>query len=465
MVNALERRGFQLSELVENKKDLSSESLKSRLLKAISFLVYPSGRKPSQQFQKFQGAFREVLNCEEYRQTLHLNHLDENLSSSMDFLHKCCICFFAEVEIHLYCRYLVGEVQNRNENIEASYLNAEALEKNLEQSFERISKSMAKKFRTGPLYWISYIKDQINLGFDPFSQGNIPSVFFKTKYILPLGKEKTVVNIRSSTPTCEDFFSILFGEAEINPEYRGYLEACKKFSKRHLYINLQDRKTTFLWKNEAPRCFALEKLQYEYPGVVTVVSLSKDSVFYWQEGPYLELKEAENFKREFVHQLFQRDTGFFFPEDLRLSKSFSFAEDINRIVERVHRDVYAGVLELSKEQRMDFIEIVYAFLIDYLISKVEPDYYNISCKDCIDRGIGMNGLFFFFQYLQQESVSQLFPYEDLEAMIFAPAIFVREREIKRERLGRMISACKRLINTSFSIDEEGLRWKVKELCY
>ncbi|MFT4552474.1 MAG: hypothetical protein ACI9S8_001099 [Chlamydiales bacterium] len=467
-VNSLESSKSDLS-VKEGERQRSADDLETILKKVMTSLLNPEGGLPSEQYKKFHSYLRQALNCEEYRQALALKHIDASLSANIDLLHHLCLYFFTGINIHEFCAQLVKDMQEGNLLENAVPLqNPADLERDLKQSFTDVKRIVDSQKTYDPSYWWYYVKDQINLGFDPFAQGNLPNVLFKTRYRLENGKEKDVLNIRCGTPTYEDLFSIVCGEAEVNPEFRGYLEACRRFGKKHLYVNLQNRNPRFLWKNEAPRCKAIENLQGDFQDVLTVIGLSKDSPFYMQNDGYIEQNEVDKFKSEFFKQMFEvKVSWFYFPDSLLNDGEIDFREEVANLIEDVHSTLFEGNEMLDRQERLDFIEIVYVLIIELIIFKSGSDFYNTSCKDCIDRAGGMNSLLALSQNLRQMEGDGGIDYKDLAAITFAPAVLVRQREIKFDRLERLISSAKKMIETKesslFRESKWTNGWKVKNV--
>lgn len=441
IVNSLEESGVDL--LSYSSKGASHlGSLRFNLSTALHSLIQTSEGSPSGQFKKFHKHLRRALESEEYKHSFMICNVDSETEEDIEVLHKLCFSFFTGVHVHDFCKRLVREFRGEVQEDFCS----ESLEKELVKAHECVKSGVEKQYKFHPFSWAFYVKDQVNLGFDPYAQGNIPHVLFSTQHLRGQSVERSVLNIRCGTPTHEDLFSVLSCHAEVNPECRGYFEACRFLKKRHLYVNLQNRERKFLWKNEAPRCLAIEQLQQEYADVLTLVGLDKDSPFYWQEDEFKDLNLAHALKEEMLEQMFEKkNSGFYLSPFLKESQEFK--EKVACLLDNVHEKVFSSEIELEHRQRKDFIECFYLFFIDFLIQWKEVDFYNVSCKDCIDRAGGMNSLLYFYHYLQSGADIKSFDLEDFNALVFAPALIVRQREIKRQRLDRLIGAAQALIAT------------------
>lgn len=97
---------------------------------------------------------------------------------------------------------------------------------------------------------------------------------------------------------------------------------------------------------------------------------------------------------------------------------------------------------LTRDQRLDFIEIFYFFLELKFLDTYKPNYFSFTCKDAIDSSGAGNACFFtFLKLLNQEKLSEK-DMEFLNFLIYAIPITVRERLMLRERFIRMSSAIK-----------------------
>ena len=113
----------------------------------------------------------------------------------------------------------------------------------------------------------------------------------------------------------------------------------------------------------------------------------------------------------------------------------------------MHSIFFAKKNVLSREARLDFIEIIYLFIILKMLEAVKPDTFSFCCKDGIDCSLTESILLFsFFKLLSHEALSaadkQLF-----NILLYGPSLINRERLILPERFNRMISALKVIEST------------------
>lgn len=264
--------------------------------------------------------------------------------------------------------------------------------------------------------------------FDPLMQQHLPYCL----YSLGTLKQK-VVSLQLPSPTMQEFIH----RAAIADEFKGFLRACLKENSRHLLINLQDRTS---WREHA-RCASLEALQHveEFDNALTVVTLAKDTEFYHQLAPYAQETHADLFLQHFKDHLQDSSSGFYFPVAIA---NQLFPQFLDGVMDAIHRVFFSHRNVLSKDHRLDFIEIFYLFLQLKLIEIVKADSFSLTCKDGVDVGPAANGqLYAFMKLISQEKITEA-ERDRLNLIIHAPALMWRERPILAERFNRMMSAIK-----------------------
>lgn len=272
-------------------------------------------------------------------------------------------------------------------------------------------------------------------GFDPLFQGNIPQQLY-TIYVK--GNQYSVIRLPS--PTQQEFIH----KASIVNEFKGCLRAFKhdQAIQRILLFNLQDRTS---WKDHV-RCVALQELQKpdHFPNQITIAEMTKDTEFFHQLAPYHHDNHAETFMRHFREHLADEGCGYVFSEHANkgLSKEF-----IDETLNGIHQVFFSGKNILLREHRMDFIELFYLFLQLKLIELEKPSVVSFTCKDSIDNGqAAATQLFLFLKLLNQKILSEA-DYEDVDLMIYGPALMQRDRVMLPERFNRMLSAIKLVEST------------------
>ena len=201
-------------------------------------------------------------------------------------------------------------------------------------------------------------------------------------------------------------------------------------------INLQDRTS---WQEARPlRRFRDCTEKAEFSGVLTVVTLPKNTDFYLQTSTYLHLNDAKLFIEQFKEQLESaQQCGFFFPSSLKEEVLTDFT---NKAMEAIHRVFFGGKETLLRKNRLDFIEIFYLLLTLKLIDFYQPDCFSFTCKDAVDIGPAMSGeMFGFLRMLNSEAPLSKAEKDFLLWTFHAPALIVRERAMDAQRFNRALS--------------------------
>lgn len=291
------------------------------------------------------------------------------------------------------------------------------------------------KFPNGPLFKILDLvreeeEEDVNIPFDPMAQDNFPFTLFE----IQITKKKTKV-LHLPSPTRQS----LINKVEVVDEFKGFLRSFSK-GEKHLIINLQDRTS---WK-EFSRCQALEKLQMnaEFNQQLVVMTLPKNTDFYYQNNEYLNLNDAKEFMKALSEQLKSlEECGFFLPAPLQ-------KRDLNRFSEiaipLIHELYFEGKKTLTRHQREDFIEIFYQFFILKCVEIIDPTSMSFSCKDAIDTGSAETAAFYGFLNLFQGNFEDKKEQDFLKWLLYTPALFVRERGIDPERFNRTLSLLERV---------------------
>lgn len=291
-----------------------------------------------------------------------------------------------------------------------------------------------------------------NLGFDPHMQGNPPYRKFDAHMRAPEGTTgRTVGNLRISTPT---------KGAEINPEFKAYLRALKARGQKHMYINLQRSHEGNA--GEVERSSALHALAQdpEFAGTLSVVTLDKNSSFYNQKDGFAKLSAGE-FKSEFCRRLADPTAGFYIPDRIGTTTREQIQQEASKILDGLHAHFFENRDNLSVEERHDMIELAYTILISRFVEMSGADFYNNSCKDCIDRGGGANALMAYIMTFFKGDKTTKADLSMLPAMTFSDAIWARKREIIHERLDRALGAAEVFLGAS----PEAKEWMRSQMAF
>ncbi|MCH9633689.1 MAG: hypothetical protein S4CHLAM7_04210 [Chlamydiae bacterium] len=187
------------------------------------------------------------------------------------------------------------------------------------------------------------------------------------------------------------------GSPEIDPLLLGYLLGLDK-EECHVYINnlSYDSKTDKRLNNPftAPQAH-LEWLRSEilkelsvnlkYSDRFKFISLPHDSLFYSQSKSS-EIMDTSVFIQEFVENVSKNNSGFYFPDSIDKAK---LAHDFTVQLEEIVDAYFGGASELTQSDRKVMINIAYAYLTEYCLKVFKATSANITCKDGVDRAMGL----------------------------------------------------------------------------
>lgn len=291
----------------------------------------------------------------------------------------------------------------------------------------------------GPLNKVlSLLEDGDYNFFDPYLQLRMP----ETIYEVSSNDLITHVHILPS-PTKQESIH----EANVIDEWLGYLHA-KSETENIVLFNFQDNTS---WREYA-RAQSLEKLQSAagFERFLNVVTLPKDTEFYHQEMPYNDIHQLAAFKKAMKDQILGDSTGFYLPD---VVKKHVTTEWIDGMFSLISRNFFSGKNVLSREARLDFIEIFYGFLELKIVEILKPTDLFFTCKDGVDISPTSASLFYvLLKMINGAGVSD----EDLEyltGILYKPALLSRERTLLTGRVERMLGAIRVIESASFEIGD------------
>jgi hypothetical protein len=453
---------FKIEALFKMGSKLKSNEMAQCLQKAIFALFLAAnpryllqnttGKSCLQYFDDFHRFLRGSMNTFEYQQWIAYapDSNDKIGSLLLSLAHSLCYSFFHRVggikqeAIGLIYRTMRRGVEagkkgvTKGESLWSQFL---AEDTNL--------RSLLAKFPNGPLFKILDLirknKDDTIIPFDPMGQKNLPMKLYTVE------KGDGFINVlRIPAPVKQSFIN----KVEIGEEFLGFLRSLTAEKKKncHLMINLQDRTS---WR-ECIRSRGLENLHKnaEFKDAFFVLTLPKDTDFYYQNNEYLNLNRSDDFIAAFQMQLQKpEECGYFFPTSFRSSELSSFAK---KVMPLILTHFFSGKNTLTRRNREDFIEIFYQFLILKVIAFLEPQSISFTCKDAIDTGAAQSALLYGFLALIHGSLDKKETQDFFLWLLYIPALFIRERAIDSERLMRVLSVLERV---EMSFDERAKIFK------
>jgi hypothetical protein len=406
-----------------------------------NLMQYEAVKSCREYFEDFQSFLRKALQTNIYKKWMTHPPKQDNLFAHelLDLIHTLCkavfINFLGVDEMIPVVEVLLEEGKNRLSREKHDEINPD---KQFSSRLAADHASMATIFKhrpNGPLFKVLEILEEDSFHvLDTLLQHNMPNFLFNIVF-----EERRVGVIRIGAPICQEFIN----KAEISPEFRGFLRHYVESPspRKHLLINLQDRTS---WREYA-RCLALEQLQSE-PGLenaINVVTLATDTEFYHQLGPYRQVNSAETFLGQFKELLLDESAGYYFPPSIDRNKLAHF---IDGAFKAIHQIFFSNKNVLSRERRIDFIEIFYLFLQLKLIEWLSPDTVSLTCKDGVDVGEAYSTeLFLLLKLIANEEWNQR-EWNFLNFMIYVPSLLIRERSMLPDRFHRLLNVVKSIEN-------------------
>lgn len=285
-------------------------------------------------------------------------------------------------------------------------------------------RQVLKEYPNGPLMKTMKIFKQgkETQGFDPLAQENLPYQLFMLQ-----NQEINTTILHLACPIHQDFID----RARIVEEFKAYLRTME--GKKHLYIDLQNRMS---WKDKQ-RCLALEGLskEAEFLSVFKYMALPKNSDFYFQQEQYTNLTQAEAFCEECYQQLKEEHNAGFYFQHQTISLS-----TMKNLIKFIHYHFFNQNEILSRKERLDFIELLYFFIVLYTVEIEKPEVINFTCKDGVDIGATMEAVFYGLSRLLGSS--KPWQEEDKRFFIFSlfgPAFLIRNRSVSTLYFQRALS--------------------------
>jgi hypothetical protein len=274
-----------------------------------------------------------------------------------------------------------------------------------------------------------------DLNFDPSLSGNTP---FKA-YTLSLdsGKECNILRIPTITRDSR-IEGTRTSQAEVSEEFTMYMAGLKELGQKHVYVNLMRRQSP---RNQGKRSALIESLDRVHESPLTVLTLDKDSDFYLQENQYnTKEQETEKFKADYLAHL--KESGdYYWPSTISVEKMHTL---LTKSIESVQKKYFKSHDTLSRQERLNFIELHYCELIKSLFEHTQADSANITCRSCIDRGATQ--LVELWMKEQKENGTPLTQKEldRMTTLTFAPALMASSRLPHEHRVKRQIQMLKAL---------------------
>jgi hypothetical protein len=419
-------------------KDMELASNLSKALMALmlsanarNLLQNSAGKSCISYFHDFQIYFRQALASPEYKRIVGtpFDQLDKFSHGILNLIYTLSSLFFTRQGAHKDAVGLIKRLIEKGRRSAAPMQQGVHFWDVLLDEDEQI-RFLLKHYPNGPLLKTldAFREGEESVGFDPLIQENLPGQIFSLSY-----DSLDVSCLRIPSPTRQS----VINKADLVDEFVSFVRSTntKVAGNKHLLINLQDRTS---WQEHA-RSVILEEMhrKAEFSSKVYVVTLPKNTDFYLQTDTYEALDEAKLFIAQLKEQVASaEECGFYFPAQIKTAEFFKFVE---AAIDLIHVQFFEKKANLSRKERLNFIELFYCFLILKFIDLVRPDSISLTCKDAIDVGAAAGaGFFAFLKIFSENSKWEEEEKDRLLWMLYAPALFIRERAIDPQCLHRTV---------------------------
>ncbi|CDR33325.1 hypothetical protein [Criblamydia sequanensis] len=405
-------------------------------------------------FIDFQEYLSSALCSREY-QTQNLYPVED--SSSFELISEICQAltkaFFIENRAVIELGAVIEGLLHAallEKNHQKDLMEKKTIGKELKDNYEALKKILFRH-PGGPLtQMLTSFEEGELTKYEPLKQKNWPTQLFSLIY-----RDKNLSCLRLPPPICQEYIH----KASILDEFTNFIVSCNQEAdeRKHLYINLQDRTS---WK-EFARAAALENFQNDpkVREVISVLTLPIDTDFYHQNEEQEEIRKAPLFISHFLELLKDESAGFFIPEELRKDLNQKF---FKQLLEAVHRIFFHGKNILTKDERIIFIDLAYLLIELKAIDILQPDSFNLSCKDALDGGMAASSLLFLFMKLLSHNELSSLDLECLHFMVFGPQLLIRERVMLQDRFSRFIGTVHWLEETKNDFGKDNFCLIIKE---
>ncbi|NDD59143.1 MAG: hypothetical protein EBZ47_07850, partial [Chlamydiae bacterium] len=380
-------------------------------------------------FKDFQLFIRKALQSEEYQRLLQSPNSSRPLQANLYLLiHKLCFIYFTHTVEHKEIIAILRRILSEGSQEIGLNQNSSSIIAALKQEDLALRHRM-KKYPAGAIHKMAevFTDRQHSKGFDPLSQGYVPEII----YSLHLDG-RSAFCLRMPCPIMQEFIQ----KAHLAPEFVGMLRflSLRDTKQKILLVNLQNRTS---WQ-EFARCIAIEELarNQDERDRVSLLGLATHTDFYWQEGTFASIHEAEVFISQFKEQFHEmEECGFYLSEDL----AQPIRSYVHQILPRVHKVFFQSKNTLSKEDRQNFIELTYWLISLEALRISKADFISYFDKDSVDGAACMQAgcfaaLELMHDHFGEQQVGQ-FLY-----LLYASAIEQRERTPDPRGTDRMLGA-------------------------
>lgn len=426
----MDRSKFKERELV---KTMSHMFLSLMLASHSRYLFVNRGPKCCLDFfLDFLSFYREAIRSYDYQKLISYPPSEQNR------LGKILIKLMQTVGKHLYTEFtgvmeskglvrkLISRGYQLDDNLDESKLTGSVAE-DLWMDHTAFSTALKTYCNSALAKVLDDLENSPFAGFDPWMQKNLPNRLGT----IELGQKRYGM-IRMPTPTYQESIS----KPKLIGEFTTFVESLDEGEKLLLF-NFQNRTS---WKEHA-RSALLEGMDENevFHHHSEVITFGVDTDFYEQSAPYNRENGAEAFKESLREQLSSKMGGYYFAEDVE-DKLFPLFVD--EVIEEVHALFFEGKNILTQRERRSFIDLVHLFIQWKLIDVIDPSEVAFCCKDGVDRSPFEYALMWYCHIAFNGRPFGQREREQLNALLLAPPLMIRERDLQSEHLDRLLQTIK-----------------------
>lgn len=381
-------------------------------------------------FSDFLYFLRELTLSSDY---LHITSQERQSSSganacSFDLINAFCRSLYIDLKIFNGLGGNIGQIISEATHEIGLHATERKIGSRLALDYAALQRAL-KFHPSGPLKkMLNSFESGRYKSFDPLHQGNLPSQLYNI-----YSGDKRISNIHLPSPTHQEYIN----KVHVLDEFKSFLRSygANNSNDVHLIVNLQDRTS---WK-EHSRSVAIEELASNALGnsALVVVTLAKETAFANQLSPYDVDNHFEAFEAHFKEHFGDESSGYFFPPAIGASLNSAF---VDQAFDGIHKMFFSGKNVLTREERLNFIEIFDLLLILKLLDLSRPTSFSFSCKDGVDLGASSSALLYLFLKLMNENAFNDEDWKLINSVLYGPSLMMRERAMLHERFQRVLGA-------------------------
>lgn len=214
---------------------------------------------------------------------------DPSLQAYGDVIDRLC----EHLYLGLKSLNTMSELLNQHTDLNVSNKSVRELDENFKKIMDKTYSQLVENPDFHKIQPSSHLEDALY-------HGDFPSFLFNVRE----GGTSIIRTAAATKDLVRDPLTLKLQQAEINPEFKNFLRHYQDQGKRHLYVNLMNR----TYASEKLRSQLIQKLEKDdkCEKSLSVITLDKDSPFYFQTGNFTRQSKAEIFKNTFMQRMFDQ---------------------------------------------------------------------------------------------------------------------------------------------------------------